>query len=97
MGDEQVKVVLGSLDHAIEELAGFSSEIEQQIGDLQGRVAELHARWEGDAAAAHAQAQSEWAIGARMLADGINAMHRVSTKAHRDFETAIMANKARFS
>ncbi|MEX3738858.1 MULTISPECIES: WXG100 family type VII secretion target [Mycolicibacterium] len=70
MGNEQVKVNLGSLDQMISELASFDTEIEQQIAALESRVASLHTRWEGDGAAMHAQAQAEWAKGAQLLSDG---------------------------
>ncbi|TXI53373.1 WXG100 family type VII secretion target [Mycolicibacterium mageritense] len=97
MGDDHVKVVLESLDQAIAQLASFDSEIEQQLAELQNRLAELHTRWEGDAAAAHAHAQAEWAEGARMLSEGIKGMHRASVEAHSSFRSAIIANRARFS
>ncbi|WP_237077064.1 WXG100 family type VII secretion target [Mycobacteroides abscessus] len=60
MGGKQVKVNLGCLDQVIGELAGFDTEIEQQIATLEGRVAALHTRWEGEAAAKDVEAQSEW-------------------------------------
>lgn len=97
MGNEQVKVNLGSLDQMITELAGFDAEIEQQIAALESRVASLYTRWEGDAAAKHAQAQAEWAKGAQLLSDGIKGLHRASAAAHRSFQETIAANKARFS
>ncbi|MBF9351919.1 MULTISPECIES: WXG100 family type VII secretion target [Mycobacteroides] len=58
MGGEQVKVNLARLDQVIGELAGFDNEIEQQIATLEGRVAALHTRWEGEAAAKHGEAAS---------------------------------------
>ena len=97
MGNEQVKVNLGSLDQMIAELAGFDTEIEQQIAALESRVASLHTRWEGDAAAKHAQAQADWTKGARLLSDGIKGLHRASADAYRSFQETIAANKARFS
>lgn len=97
MGGEQVKVNLGRLDQVIGELAGFDKEIEQQIATLEGRVAALHARWEGEAAAKHAEAQAEWTKGAQLLSDGIKGLHGASTQAHRSFAETIVANKARFS
>ncbi|WP_307785508.1 WXG100 family type VII secretion target [Mycobacteroides abscessus] len=63
MGGEQVKVNLDRLDQVIGELAGFDKEIEQQIATLMGRVAALHTRWEGEAAAKHVEAQAEWTKG----------------------------------
>ena len=97
MGNEQVKVNLGSLDRVIAELAGFDTEIEQQIAALESRVASLHTRWEGDAATKHAQAQAEWTNGAQLLSEGIKGLHRASADAHHRFQEAIAANKARFS
>lgn len=97
MGNEQVRVNLGSLDRMIGELAGFDTEIEQQIAALESRVANLHTRWEGDAAAKHAQAQAEWAKGSQLLSEGIKGLHRASADAHRSFQETIAANKARFA
>lgn len=97
MGGEQVKVNLGRLDQVIGELAGFDTEIEQQIATLEGRVAALHTRWEGEAAAKHVEAQSEWTRGAQLLSNGIKGLHGASTAAHRSFQEAVAKNKARFS
>ncbi|WP_100483887.1 WXG100 family type VII secretion target [Mycobacteroides abscessus] len=97
MGGEQVKVNLGRLDQVIGELAGFDKEIEQQIATLQGRVAALHTRWEGEAAAKHVEAQSEWVKGAQLLSAGIKGLHGASTEAHRSFQQTVAANRARFS
>lgn len=97
MGGEQVKVNLGRLDQVIGELAGFDREIEQQIATLEGRVAALHTRWEGAAAAKHVEAQAEWTKGAELLANGIKGLHSASTQAHSSFAETIAANKARFS
>lgn len=97
MGNEQVKVNLGSLDQIIAELAGFDTETEQQIAALESRVASLHTRWEGDAAAKHSRAQAEWAKGAQLLSEGMKGLHRASAEAHRSFQETIAANKARFS
>lgn len=97
MGNEQVKVNLGSLDQMIAELASFDTEIEQQIAALESRVASLHTRWEGDGATKHAQAQAEWAKGAQLLSDGIKGLHHASAAAHRNFQETVAANKARFS
>lgn len=97
MGGEQVKVNLARLDQVISELAGLDKEIEQQIATLEGRVAALHTRWEGEAAAKHVEAQAEWSKGAQLLSDGIKGLHGVSTQAHRAFAETVAANKARFS
>ncbi|BAP95730.1 WXG100 family type VII secretion target [Mycobacteroides abscessus] len=97
MGGEQVKVNLGRLDQMIGELASFDKEIEQQIATLEGQVAALHTRWEGEAAAKHVEAQAEWTRGAKLLSDGIKGLHSASTEAHRSFQEAIAANKARFA
>lgn len=97
MGGEQVKVNLDRLDQLIGELAGFDKEIEQQIATLEGRVAALHTRWDGEAAAKHIEAQAEWTKGAQLLSNGIKGLHGASTQAHRSFTETIAANKARFS
>lgn len=97
MGGEQVKVNLGRLDQVIGELAGFDREIEQQIATLEGRVAALHTRWEGEAATKHVEAQAEWTKGAQLLADGIKGLHGASTAARRSFQETVATNKARFS
>lgn len=97
MGGEQVKVNLNRLDQLIGELAGFDTEIEHQIATLQSRVCALHARWEGEAAAKHVEAQVEWTKGAQLLSAGIKGLHGASTEAHRRFQETISANRARFS
>lgn len=97
MGAEEVKVNLGQLDKVIGELAGFDKEIEQQIATLESRVTALHARWDGEAAAKHIEAQAEWTKGAQLLSDGIKGLHKASAEAHRAFQAAITANRARFS
>ncbi|SPX82463.1 WXG100 family type VII secretion target [Mycobacteroides abscessus] len=97
MGSDLVKVNLGRLDQMIGELAGFDKKIELQITTLEGRVAALHARWEGEAAAKHVEAQTEWTNGAQLLVAGIRGLHDASSQAHRSFEDNIAANKARFS
>jgi len=97
VGDEQIKVNLGRLDQVVGELDGFDKEMEQQISTLQGRVAALHTRWEGEAAAKHVEAQAEWNAGAQLLSHGIKGLHGASVEAHRSFQEAIAANKARFS
>ncbi|WP_192176802.1 WXG100 family type VII secretion target [Mycobacteroides abscessus] len=75
MGGEQVKVNLGCLDQLIGELASFDKEIEQQITTLESRVSALHARWEGEAATKHVEAQAEWTKGAQLLSAGIKGLH----------------------
>ncbi|TDZ45722.1 WXG100 family type VII secretion target [Mycobacteroides franklinii] len=97
MVGEQVQVNLSRLDQLIGELASFDKEIEQQITTLESRVATLHARWEGEAAAKHVEAQAEWTKGAQMLSAGIKGLHGASTEAHRSFQETIAANRARFS
>lgn len=97
MGGEQVKVNLGRLDHVIGELGGFDKEIEQQIAALESRVAALHTRWDGEAAAKHIEAHDEWAQGAQLLSDGIRGLHGASAEAHRSFQETVAANRARFS
>jgi len=93
----EVTINLAALDNVIGELAKFSTDVTSQLDALEGHIAHLHTRWEGEAANAHANAHAEWEQGARLMAEGIDALRRASVEAHAAFTATVQANRALFS
>jgi uncharacterized protein YukE len=72
-------------------VCNFDEGISQQITAVQSRVAALHTRWEGMAAAKNAEAQAEWAKGTLQLGNGSKGLHCASAETQRSFTETIAA------
>lgn len=83
---------LEQLDSVIARLSGLVGFVEEQLDELDRRIAELPTTWSGLSADAHADAHNEWSSGARDLRDGLDIMRAAATRAHEQYSNAVAAN-----
>ncbi|MEV6280327.1 WXG100 family type VII secretion target [Nocardia sp. NPDC051832] len=89
----EFSVDLNHLEEIVARLSGLSGFIAEHLDEVDNRVAGLAGTgWEGVAAAAYAEAHSEWVAGAREFAEGIRNMSEAAKKAHGRYTTAISTN-----
>ncbi|MBP1159792.1 WXG100 family type VII secretion target [Rhodococcus sp. PvR099] len=85
-------VDLEQLDHVIARIAGLVGFVEENLDELENRVAGLPASWTGKAATAHADAHRKWEAGAKDLREGLDAMRTAARQAHEQYTGAVSAN-----
>lgn len=81
------------------QLAELVDRMERYLGHLSGlreqvvRAERLHPTWTGEAAAAQARAQSQWAAGAAEVQDALASLRAVAAVAQSNYEAAVLANR----
>lgn len=64
MSGNDFRVDLVGMQSLVDKAADLEKRIEDRLAQIQGRVAELHIHWSGQAAEAHHIASEDWVTGA---------------------------------
>lgn len=89
---QRFKVDLDHLDDVTTRMRGFAEFVEENLDELERRIADLHLTWSGPASARHAEAHREWDAGARDVREGFSAMEAAAKKAHESYSDAVSTN-----
>lgn len=92
--DSEFTVDLEQLDGIVSRLHGLAGYIEDQLRELDQRVAAVHdGSWSGTAAAAHAEAHKRWSNGAAEFHAGVKDLQTAAKQAHGHYSAAASANQ----
>lgn len=86
-----------ALSDALERMQGFQQMSAALLAEIDGVVKNLHVSWDGEAAAAHAQAHQKWAHGAAQMDQALEALHRSGAGAHHNYTGAADTNRGMWS
>jgi WXG100 family type VII secretion target len=86
-------VSLEALADVVERLAAFDRSVETALGELDARIARLHATWTGAAADEQRAAHGRWSAGARDMREAVVALRRIASTAHGNYSAAAAANR----
>lgn len=93
-GGSSFHVDPNALTRVLEILADFGTRAEAFIADVEAKVDDLHVDWTGETAAAHLEAQRQWATGAAEMRTVVGQLHEIVTRAHGNYGSAAAANTA---
>lgn len=94
---EAFRVDPQALADAARRMAAFQRYAEDMIGEIESRVARLHATWTGEAAAAHAEAHQHWARGEAMMREALAQLTKAAETAHGNYTGAMSTNLGMWS
>jgi hypothetical protein len=83
-----------SLAAALDDMADFQRTAASLLEEIESTVRDLHISWEGEAAAAHAEAHRLWTHGAAQMQDALNTLHTAGGHAHGNYTRAMRDNQA---
>ena len=86
-----------ALSDALERMDGFQRMSAALLAEIDNVVKNLHVRWDGAGAAAHAQAHQKWAHGAAQMDQALRALHQSGTGAHHNYNQAAATNRGMWS
>jgi WXG100 family type VII secretion target len=92
MREDAYSLDTDGLDSMIDELARSHAILSELATHLESRIRELHCGWEGQAADAHALAQSAWDQGFAEMREALDRMRLAADTAHRNYTAAATAN-----
>ena len=85
------------LAEAVQRMAEFGRHTEGMLGEIDALVANLHATWTGEGAAAHAEAHQHWARGEAMMREALARLRAAGATAHRNYAGVMSTNLAMWS
>lgn len=86
-----------ALSESLERMDNFQRLSKVLLDEIDNTVKNLHVSWQGEAAAAHAQAHEKWTHGAEQMAQALTVLHRSGTGAHRNYTHAAEINRTMWS
>ncbi|MBI3213530.1 MAG: WXG100 family type VII secretion target [Mycobacterium sp.] len=86
-----------ALSDALERMTRFQQLSAALLQEIDSVVKNLHISWEGEGAAAHAQAHARWKHGATVMDEALKSLHRSGTDAHHNYTEAMKANQKMWS
>lgn len=92
MGNAAFHVDPAALKSAADLLDGFEKIAEQFITSVDRKVNDLHIDWEGEAAAAHREAQQRWRVGAQEMRTAVGQLRAILNGAHGNYTSAASVN-----
>ncbi|KZM68546.1 WXG100 family type VII secretion target [Nocardia terpenica] len=81
MDTSDYRVDLDGMQTLIDKAAGLEKRLEDRLGEIRTRIADLHINWVGDAAQAHATASAEWAAGAAEMNTALGELRQALDRA----------------
>ena len=78
-------------------MAEFGRYAETMLDEIDSLVANLHATWTGEGAAAHAEAHRHWARGEAMMREALAQLRAAGEAAQRNYAGAMAMNLAMWS
>ena len=86
-----------ALADAVQRMAEFGRYAETMLTEIDSLVANLHAAWTGEGAAAHAEAHRHWARGEAMMRDALAQLRAAGDNAQHNSAGAMSMNLAMWS
>jgi ESAT-6 family protein len=94
---EAFRVDTDALADAVQRMAEFGRYAESMLAEINSVVANLHATWTGDGAAAHAEAHRHWTRGEAMMREALAQLKSAGATAHANYTGAMSTNLATWS
>ncbi|MFI5781460.1 WXG100 family type VII secretion target [Nocardia sp. NPDC051570] len=94
MDTSNYRVDLDGMQALIDKAAGLEKRIEDRLGEIRKRIADLHITWVGDAAHAHASASAEWATGAAEMNTALGELRQALDRARAAYHAVGPTNHA---
>ena len=94
---EAYRVDPQALADSVQRMTEFQRYAESMLAEIDALVANLHATWTGEGAAAHAEAHRHWARGEAMMREALAQLRTVGATAHRNYTGAMSTNLAMWS
>jgi WXG100 family type VII secretion target len=88
------RVELEELSAFIEKLRVFEERAETIAARVDSQIADLHATWSGEAAAAHRAHHDEWTTAAAQMREALAELREAANAAHRNYSGVIEVNTA---
>jgi len=88
------RVELEELLAFVETLRSFEQRAEAIGARVDGQIADLHASWSGDAAAAHRAHHDEWTAAAAQMREALGQLREAAHATHRNYTQAVELNLA---
>ncbi|WP_405498326.1 WXG100 family type VII secretion target [Nocardia sp. NBC_00511] len=85
-------VDLEELDNLAIRIKGFADFVGARLDEIEQRKKQVDAKWDSAAAAAYAEAHSEWLRGATDIHEGLTAFQNAVTRVHQAHVGAAAAN-----
>lgn len=86
-----------ALAEAVQRMDEFVRHTESVVAEIDSLVANLHATWSGEAAAAHAEAHRHWSQGEAMMREALVQLKTAGTTAHDNYTRAMATNTGMWS
>jgi ESAT-6 family protein len=94
---EAFRVDPDALAGAVQRMAEFQRYAESMLTEIDSLVANLHATWTGEGAAAHAEAHRHWARGEAMMREALAKLRAAGATAHSNYTGVMSTNLAMWS
>ena len=94
---EAFRVDPQALADSMQRMTEFQHYAESMLAEIDSLVANLHATWSGEGAAAHAEAHRHWARGEAMMREALAQLRTAGATAHRNYAGAMSTNLAMWS
>ncbi len=94
---EAFRVDPDALAGAVQRMAEFQRHAESMLTEIDSLVANLHATWTGEGAAAHAEAHQHWARGEAMMREALAKLRAAGATAHSNYTGVMSTNLAMWS
>ena len=94
---EAFRVDPDALAGAVQRMAEFQRHAESMLTEIDSLVANLHATWTGEGAAAHAEAHQYWARGEAMMREALAKLRAAGATAHSNYTGVMSTNLALWS
>lgn len=88
----EFSVDLDELDQLVARLSGLGGFVAEQLDQVDDKVYALSGVWEGVAAQAYQDAHSQWSVGAREFAEGVQSMSDAAKRIRGRYNAASEAN-----
>jgi ESAT-6 family protein len=86
-----------ALADALQLMDEFLQHTEIVVGEIDSLVTNLHERWSGQAAAAHAEAHRHWSQGEKMMREALTQLKIAGSTAHHNYTHAMQTNQTMWS
>jgi WXG100 family type VII secretion target len=94
---EAFRVDPQALADSMQRMTELQHYAESMLAEIDSLVANLHATWSGEGAAAHAEAHRHWARGEAMMREALAQLRTAGATAHRNYTGAMSTNLAMWS
>ena len=89
---DQIAVDFRALEEGEDALRRLVDEIDINLTELEGYVAQLLNSWSGEAADAYRAAQDEWGAAVAGMRENVREMHQLVVTAHGNQASAVRTN-----